>query len=36
MDIDTTPNPEISFPTVLDSVNRQRQEIEAKVDANIS
>jgi hypothetical protein len=27
---------EISFQTVLDAVNRQRQEIEAKVDAKIS
>ena len=31
MDIDTPPNPEISFQTVLDAVNRQSQEIEAKV-----
>jgi hypothetical protein len=29
MDIDTPPNPEISFQTVLDAVNRQSQEIEA-------
>jgi hypothetical protein len=25
MDIDTPPNPEISFQTVLDAVNRQSQ-----------
>jgi len=31
MDIDTPPNPEISFQTVLDAVNRQSQAIEAKV-----
>jgi hypothetical protein len=31
MYIDTPPNPEISFQTVLDAVNRQSQEIEAKV-----
>jgi hypothetical protein len=36
MDIDTPPNAEISFQTVLDAVNRKSQEIEAKVDANIS
>jgi hypothetical protein len=36
MDIDTPPNPEISFHAVLDAVNRQSQEIEAKVDAKIS
>ena len=36
MDIDTPPNPEISLQTVLDAVNRQSQEIEAKVDAKIS
>jgi hypothetical protein len=30
-DIDTPPNPEISFQTLLDAVNRQSQEIEAKV-----
>ena len=36
MDIDTPPNPEISFQTVLDAVNRQSQEIEAKVDGKIS
>jgi hypothetical protein len=36
MDIDTPPNPEISFQTVLDAVNHQSQEIEAKVDAKIS
>jgi hypothetical protein len=36
MDIDTPPNPEISFHTVLDAVNRQSQETEAKVDAKIS
>ena len=36
MDIDIPPNPEISFQTVLDAVNRQSQEIEAKVDAQIS
>jgi hypothetical protein len=36
MDIDTPPNPEIFFQTVLDAVNRQSQEIEAKVDARIS
>ena len=36
MDIDTPPNPEIPFHTVLDAVNRQSQEIEAKVDAKIS
>jgi hypothetical protein len=28
MDIDTPPNPEISLQTVLDTVNRQGQEIE--------
>jgi hypothetical protein len=36
MDIDTPPNPEISFQTVLDAVNRQSQEIEVKGDAKIS
>jgi hypothetical protein len=36
MDIDTPPNPEISFQTVLDAVKHQSQEIEAKVDAKIS
>jgi hypothetical protein len=36
MDINTPPNPEISFQRVLDAVNRQGQEIEAKVDAQIS
>jgi hypothetical protein len=36
MDIDTPPNPAISFQTVLDVVNRQSQEIEATVDAKIS
>ena len=36
MDIDTPPNPEIYFQTVLDAVNRQSQEIEAKVDGKIS
>ena len=36
MDIDTPPNPEISFHTVLDAVNRQSKKIEAKVDAKIS
>jgi hypothetical protein len=36
MDIGTPPNPEISFQTDLDAVNRQSQEIEAKVDAKIS
>ena len=36
MDIDTPPNPEISFQTVLDAVNRQSQEIEAKGDGKIS
>jgi YbbR domain-containing protein len=36
MDIDTPPNPEISLQTVLDTVNRQGQEIEAKVDVTIS
>jgi hypothetical protein len=29
-------HPEISFQTVLDAVNHQSQEIEAKVDAKIS
>ena len=33
MDIDTPPNQEISFQTVLDAVNRPTQEIEANVDA---
>jgi hypothetical protein len=36
MDIDTPHNPEISFQTVLDAVNRQSQEIEVKGDAKIS
>jgi hypothetical protein len=36
MDIDTPPNPEITFQTVLDAVNRQSQEIEAKIDVKIS
>jgi hypothetical protein len=36
LDIDTPPNPEISFQTVLDAVNRQSQEIEVKGDAKIS
>jgi hypothetical protein len=36
MDIDTPPNPEISFQTVLDAVNCQKSRIEAKVDAKIS
>jgi hypothetical protein len=36
MDIDTPPNPEISLQTALDAVNRQGQEIEAKVDVKIS
>jgi hypothetical protein len=36
MDIDTPPNPEISFQTVLDAVSHQSEEIEAKVDAKIS
>jgi hypothetical protein len=36
MDIDKPYNPEISFQTVLDAVNHQSQEIEAKVDASIS
>jgi hypothetical protein len=36
MDIDTPPNLEITFQTVLDAVNHQSQEIEAKVDAKIS
>jgi hypothetical protein len=36
MDIDTPPNPEISFQTVLDAVNRQSQELEAKGDGKIS
>jgi hypothetical protein len=35
MDIDTPPNPEISFQTVLDAENRQSQEIEAKGDGKI-
>ena len=36
MDIDTPSNPEISLQTVLNAVNRQGQEIEAKVDVKIS
>jgi hypothetical protein len=36
MDIDTPPNPKISFQTVLDAINPQSQKIEAKVDARIS
>ena len=36
MDIDTPPNPEISLQTFLDTVNRQGQEIEVKVDVKIS
>jgi hypothetical protein len=36
MDINTPPNPEISFQTALDAVNRQSQEIETKVDGKIS
>jgi hypothetical protein len=36
MDINTPYNPEISFQTVLDAVNHQSQEIEAKVDGKIS
>ena len=36
MDIDTPPNPEISLQTFLDTVNRQGQEIEVKVDVKRS
>ena len=36
MDIDTPPNSEISLQTVLDAVNSQGQELEAKVDVKIS
>jgi hypothetical protein len=34
--MDTPPNPEISFQTVLDALHYQSQEIEAKVGAKIS